>query len=148
MKPAGLVPPASAGLRARSRRESRFDTPGPNPTSTSNTQGTCRPLDGVGLFLVARFVEGPLGVAGSEHSGAGEPALAYERFAGGARRPLTGKWRRRGPERTVLRAPVRAHLRTFLEEARARPDGGPRRPRFGEAGFGRLLACGILGHCF
>ncbi len=62
------------------------------------------------FVLVARFVEGPLGVAGSEHSGAGELALAYERFAGAARRPLTGKWRRREPERTVLHATVRAHL--------------------------------------
>ena len=62
------------------------------------------------FVLVARFVEGPLGVAGSEHSGAGELALAYERFAGAARRPLTGKWRRREPERTALHATVRAHL--------------------------------------
>jgi len=97
---------------------------------------------------VARFVEGPLGVAGGEHSGAGEPASAYERFAGAARRPLTGKWRRREPERTVLHATVRAHLRTFLEEARARTDEGAGLPRFVEAEFERYLACGILAHGF
>jgi hypothetical protein len=100
------------------------------------------------FVLVARFVEGPLGVAGSEHSGAGEPASAYERFAGAARRPLTGKWRRREPERTVLHATVRAHLRTFLEEARARTDEGAGLPRFVKSEFERYLACGILAHGF
>ncbi len=39
MKPAGLVPPASAGLRARPRRGSRFDTPGPNPTPRQADKG-------------------------------------------------------------------------------------------------------------
>ncbi len=100
------------------------------------------------FVLVARFVEGPLGVAGSEHSGAGGPVLAYERFAGAARGPLTGKWRRREPERTVLHATIRAHLRTFLEEARARTDEGLGLPRFVEAEFERYLACGILAHGF
>jgi putative transposase/transposase-like zinc-binding protein len=100
------------------------------------------------FVLVARFVEGPLGVAGSERSGAGGPVLAYERFAGAARGPLTGQWRRREPERTVLHATVRAHLRTFLEEARARTDEGLGLPRFVEAEFERYLACGILAHGF
>jgi|GEM_PF-5316688 len=50
---------------------------------------------------------GPFGVAGSEDSGRGE-AAAYERFAGAAHRSLTGKWRRREPERTLLYATVRA----------------------------------------
>ncbi len=100
------------------------------------------------FVLVAGFVEGPLGVAGSEHSGACGPALAYERFAGAARGPLTGKWRRREPERTVLHATVRAHLRTFLEEARARTDEGAGLPWFVEGEFERYLACGILAHGF
>ncbi len=96
---------------------------------------------------MARFVERPLGVAGSEDSGGGETA-AYERFAGAARRPLTGKWRRREPERTLLHATVRDHLRTFLEEARARTDDGAGLPRFVEAEFERYLGCGILAHGF
>src|SRR6266851_3673372 len=100
------------------------------------------------FVLVARFVEGPLGVVGSEHSGAGEPASEYERFAGAARRPLAGKWRRREPERTLLHATVRAHLRTFLEEGRARTGEGAGLPRFVEAEFERYLACGILAHGF
>jgi transposase-like zinc-binding protein/putative transposase len=48
----------------------------------------------------------------------------------------------------VLHAAVRAHLRTSLEEARARTDEGAGLPRFVEAEFERYLACGILAHGF
>jgi hypothetical protein len=54
----------------------------------------------------------------------------------------------REPEHTLLHATVRAHLRTFLEEARARTSDGAGLPRFVEAEFERYLACGILAYGF
>jgi hypothetical protein len=78
----------------------------------------------------------------------GEPAASCEQFAAAPRRPLAGKRRRREPERTLLHATVRAHLRTFLEDARARTGDGVGLPRFVEAEFERYLTCGILAHGF
>jgi hypothetical protein len=87
-------------------------------------------------------------VTESEAEGAPAPGASYEQFAGAALRPLAGKWRRREPENTLLHATVRAHLRTFLEEARGRTAEGAGLPRFVGAEFERYLACGILAHGF
>jgi hypothetical protein len=78
-------------------------------------------------------------VAESEAEVTAASGPSYERFAGAARRPLAGKWRRREPEHTLLHATVRAHLQTFLEEARARNADGAGIPRFVEAEFERSL---------
>src|ERR1700687_1768984 len=70
-----------------------------------------RKLGGTGLLLLARFVEGPGGVAEGEQATAAE---AYERHSGAASAPLPSSYRRREPEGTVLHAAVREHLATFL----------------------------------
>src|SRR5947209_15517546 len=56
-------------------------------------------------------------------------------------------YRRREPERTLLHATVRAHLKTFLAETEQRGDGAGL-PGFGISEFERYLACGILAHGF
>ena len=52
-------------------------------------------------------------------------------------------YRRREPERTLLHATVRAHLKTFLVEMEQRGDGAGL-PSFVISEFERYLACGIL----
>ncbi len=59
---------------------------------------------------------------------------------------LTGTYRRREPEHTVLHAVVREHLESFLEEGRAGSDEGY--PAFIEREFRRYLDCGLLCHGF
>jgi len=56
-------------------------------------------------------------------------------------------YRRREPERTLLHATVRAHLKTFLAETEQRGDGAGL-PGFVISEFERYLACGILAHGF
>src|SRR6266481_5347132 len=56
-------------------------------------------------------------------------------------------YRRREPERTLLHAIVRAHLKTFLAETEQRGDGAGL-PGFVISEFERYLACGILAHGF
>ena len=56
-------------------------------------------------------------------------------------------YRRREPERTLLHATVRAHLKTFLAEMEQRGDGAGL-PGFVISEFERYLACGILAHGF
>src|SRR5438105_15347242 len=51
-------------------------------------------------------------------------------------------YRRREPERTLLHATVRAHLKTFLAEMEQRGDGAGL-PGFVVSEFERYLACGI-----
>jgi Transposase zinc-binding domain len=54
-------------------------------------------------------------------------------------------YRRREPERTLLHATVRAHLKTFLAEMGS---DGAGLPGFVISEFERYLACGILAHGF
>src|SRR5438132_13346874 len=56
-------------------------------------------------------------------------------------------YRRREPERTLLHATVRTHLKTFLAEMKQRGDGAGL-PGFVISEFERYLACGILAHGF
>src|SRR5919201_3788606 len=57
------------------------------------------------------------------------------------------RYRRREPERTLLHATVRAHLKTFLAEMEQRSDGAGL-PGFVISEFDRYLACGILANGF
>ena len=93
---------------------------------------------------MARFVEGPGGVAEGEQA----TAQAYERHSGAASAPLPSSYRRREPEGTVLHAAVREHLATFLVEAEERSPTGLGLPRFVREEFERYLHCGILAHGF
>ena len=56
-------------------------------------------------------------------------------------------YRRREPDRTLLHATVRAHLRTFLAEIEQRGDGAGL-PGFVITEFERYLECGILANGF
>src|SRR5437667_8673610 len=56
-------------------------------------------------------------------------------------------YRRREPERTLLHATVRAHLKTFLAEMEQGSDGAGL-PGFVISEFDRYLACGILANGF
>ena len=58
------------------------------------------------------------------------------------------RYRRREPERSLLHATVRDHLKTFLGEAAQHSDTGAGLPRFVAAEFERYLACGILSNGF
>ncbi len=71
-------------------------------------------------------------------------ACVWERHPGAAARPLPPGYRRRAPETTVLYQLVRAHLETFLDEARQRTAHGFGLPRWVEREFRRFLECGIL----
>ena len=64
-----------------------------------------------------------------------------------AQAPAGLRYRRREPERTLLHATVRAHLKTFLAEMEQRGDGAGL-PGFVISEFERYLACGILAHGF
>ncbi len=68
----------------------------------------------------------------------------------GRRRDVaTGRgYRRRKPERTLLYATVRAHLKTFLAEMEERGEAGASLPRFVVGEFERYLGCGILANGF
>jgi len=57
------------------------------------------------------------------------------------------RYRRREPERTLLHATVRAHLKTLLAEMEQRGDGAGL-PGFVISEFERYLACGILANGF
>jgi len=74
------------------------------------------------------------------------PAISYERHPGAACEPLTGVYRRREPEKSVLHKVVRDHLETFLD--RARDFGGEGYPYFIEGDLRRFLSCGILSRGF
>src|SRR2546421_12797219 len=65
----------------------------------------------------------------------------------GSGAPTSPRYRRREPERTLLHATVRAHLKTFLAEMEQRGDGAGL-PGFVISEFERYLACGILAHGF
>jgi hypothetical protein len=74
------------------------------------------------------------------------PATTFERSPGAASAPVSGTYRRREPEATVLHRVVREHLETFLEHGRVGDGGGY--PSFVGREFRRYLDCGILCHGF
>ena len=57
-------------------------------------------------------------------------------------------YKRREPERTLLHAIVREHLKSFLAEAAQHSDTGSGLPRFVAAEFERYLVCGVLANGF
>lgn len=75
---------------------------------------------------------------------AGKPEEFYECRPGAAKRPLSGTYRRRDPESTVLHRAVRENLATFLDQA---VEGGGL-PAFRERDFNKYLDCGVLAHGF
>ena len=70
-------------------------------------------------------------------------AAATTTYGGGV-----SPYRRREPERSLLHATVRDHLKTFLAEVAQHSDSGAGLPRFVVAEFERYLACGILSNGF
>lgn len=73
---------------------------------------------------------------------------AWERAVGAACRRLAPSYAPRSPEHTPLHRAVRAHLLSFLEEARARSAHGVGLPGFVEREFREYLGCGVLAHGF
>ena len=73
---------------------------------------------------------------------------AWERAVGAASLPLAPSYAPRSPEHTPLHRAVRAHLLSFLEEARARSAHGVGLPGFVEREFREYLGCGVLAHGF
>ena len=73
---------------------------------------------------------------------------AWERAVGAASLPLAPSYAPRSPEPTPLHRAVRAHLQSFLEEARARSAHGVELPGFVEREFREYLGCGVLAHGF
>src|SRR5689334_1144442 len=66
-----------------------------------------------------------------------------------ASREATGAaYRRREPERALLHATVRAHLKTFLAQMEERGPAGGSLPRFVVSELERYLRCGILANGF
>lgn len=72
------------------------------------------------------------------------PAIAYEREAGAASRPIPRGYRRRAPEQTALHVVVREHIEILLDEGSRRSDAGTGYLRFIEHEFRRYLDCGLL----
>ncbi len=75
--------------------------------------------------------------AAEEGAGAGSVSLEA---------PTGPGYRRRKPERTLLHATVRTHLKTFFAEMEG--EGGASLPRFVLGEFERYLGCGILANGF
>jgi len=111
-------------------------------------RGDVRSLGGLGLGAFGRFVERR---AAWPSTGREELANRRRRTSGSLARLAVGS-RASGAGASLStpcsHAAVRAHLRTFLEEARAPTADGGRLPWFVEAEFERYLACGILARGF